>query len=369
MSTTTTPNMGLTVPGVGSEPGPNWAQEVNGDFSILDRHNHSTGQGVQITPNGININGDLPFNSNNATLLRTSRFVSQVAPITNASPDVGCIYVSGNELYYNDYTGGNQVKITTNGSVNAGSGSISGLPSGTASASFSAGTFTWQSATSTPATMDMGTIIVRETVASGKGVTIKTVNSLASNYNLVLPSGNAGEVNSFMLSDTSGNMSYAAVDGTTILNGSGTVSAGVMQTANYAANSVTRPKLVAVGQQISSSSGLFSTASATYVSVTNMNVTITTTGRPVVLAILPPGGGSSAFFTSDGAIKIAINNGSSNIAEWALQPAPTGTWILPGSLWFLDVPGASTITYTVKALLTSGTFCNVDNCKLAAYEL
>src|ERR1700676_1980538 len=68
-TTTLTPNMSLIVPTVGAngDPGPDYANNQNQDLSILDSHNHSPGSGVQVTPQGLNINSNLPFNNNSAT--------------------------------------------------------------------------------------------------------------------------------------------------------------------------------------------------------------------------------------------------------------------------------------------------------------
>lgn len=206
---TISPNMNLPVPIPGITPGPSWAADINASFIQIDSHNHSFGQGVQIQPNGININADLSFNSNNATALRTARFTAQGTPITSAPPDIGALYVSGNELYYNDVSGGNQVKITTNGSVNSGAGSITGLPSGTASASFSAGTFIWQSATNTAANMDARNYILRNSTANSKGLTLSPPPAMASNISETLPQIPGST--SFMVMDSSGNMSTPTV--------------------------------------------------------------------------------------------------------------------------------------------------------------
>lgn len=378
MSATTTPNMGLTAPGVGNEPGPAWAQEVNGDLSILDGHNHSQNQGVQIQPNGININADLPFNSNNATLLRTARFVSQGSPITNAAPDVGCLYVSGNELYYNDVSGGHQVQITTSGSVNSGAGSITGLPSGTASASFSGGTFVWQSATSTPATMDMGTIIVRDTTASGKGVTISAPSALANNYSLALPSGNAGFNGSMLTSDISGTLSYTVADDTTISWLAGILAVGTIQTSNIAANAVTRPKLAAVGQQTASIS-LLNFNSTTVADLTGLSISITTSGRPVVVFLQPQG---NSLTSVTGSVVVAWGAGSGSLVNFYLVRGATrisnagnvqtqsGSQILNGNYLFLDAPAAGTYTYKMQGIVgNAGDTITFQNYTFVAYEL
>lgn len=205
MSVLITPNMNMPAPIPAVTIGPEWAYDIASCLSVIDSHDHSPGKGVQITPAGLSINTDLPFNSNNATGLRTVRFSPLVSPLASASPDVGSLYVSGNELYYNDVSGGNQVKITTNGAVNAGAGSITGLPSGTASASFSAGTFVWQSATSTAANLDARSIVLRNSTPSSNGLTLNPPAAMAANYSLTLPSQPA--TTKFLQIDSSGNMS------------------------------------------------------------------------------------------------------------------------------------------------------------------
>jgi hypothetical protein len=136
MPSSITPNMNLVVPVVGSEPGPTWAFDLNADIGILDEHNHSAGQGVQINPDGLNINSDLPLNGNNLTLVNTVRFNNLLASLAGTTPNLGVIYEAVNELYYNDGVG-NVVQLTKAGSVNA---TTSGISSGTATASFVGGT-------------------------------------------------------------------------------------------------------------------------------------------------------------------------------------------------------------------------------------
>lgn len=72
--------------------------------------------------------------------------------------------------------------------------------------------------------------------------------------------------------------------------------AGSVTTASISAGAVTKNKLAALGQIVSSSSGSFSTSSvsSTYVDVTNLAVSITTTGRPVKLELLSDSSGSDS---------------------------------------------------------------------------
>lgn len=197
------PNMNLPVPVVSQEIGPDWASDINACMGQIDSHNHSSGEGVQITPDGIDINADLPFNGSNATTMGAVQFTAKIAALTSL---LRSLQVVSADLYYIDGAG-NLVRITQGGSVTGASGTITGLPSGTASASYSGGTFTWQSATNTPATMDMGPAIIRSTTASSKGVTLSSRAAMAADYNLFFPLV-APAANQLPISDGSGNLSW-----------------------------------------------------------------------------------------------------------------------------------------------------------------
>lgn len=85
--------------------------------------------------------------------------------------------------------------------------------------------------------------------------------------------------------------------------GAGTVTANelatnAVSTVKIQANAVTKDKLAALGQQLSSSSGSYSTASTSIVDVTNLTVTITSTGRPIKLEIVPDGSANSMWLSA-----------------------------------------------------------------------
>ena len=178
-----TPNMNLPNPVPGVDPGPDYANNLEAALNQIDQHNHSVGQGVLIQPNGLNINSDLPFGGNNATLLNSVRFISLLAPLPSVAPNIGCLYVSGNELYYNDYFGGHQIQITSNGTINATS---SGISSGTASAVFSAGTLVVKSSATSFANIDMQSAILAN---NGNLINQLTLQApvLSSSYAITLP--------------------------------------------------------------------------------------------------------------------------------------------------------------------------------------
>lgn len=215
-NTTISPNMLLPVPIPSVDPGPDWANNIVADMYAIDSHDHTSGKGVPITPDGLNISADLPMNEHNLTEVRSVNFEAQAAPLALAG-DLGCIYVSGADLYYNDEAG-NQVRITQGGSVTGSSGTITGLPSGTASASYSAGTFTFQSATSTPATMAVGPLVIGRVAASSKTVTLAPNAAQAANFNVTFPPALPAAANYTTL-DASGNISF---------NSSGTTGTGAV---------------------------------------------------------------------------------------------------------------------------------------------
>lgn len=211
---TISPNMNLTVPSVGVTTGPEYASQVNSALNVIDAHDHSSGNGVKVTPNGLNINSELPFSNNNIISLRSARFQSQGAPLALTS-DLNCLYVSGVDLYYNDGNG-NQVQITTGGGVAGAPGSIANLVS-PASASYVSGsqTFVWQSAANTSANMDFGSAIMREVSAGSNSVTISVPSPLPSSFSLVLPTPPAS-TQTFITLDASGNMEAPDYDATTL---------------------------------------------------------------------------------------------------------------------------------------------------------
>lgn len=372
------PNMGLPVPIVGVDPGPDWATNIVASLGILDQHDHTAGRGVPVTPNGLNINTDLTIGSNNLTNVKTVRFTAQLAPLPGLAPDLGAIYVAGRELYYNDEVG-NVVQITNAGSVNAGAGSITGLPSGTASASYSAGgqKFIWQSATSTAAGMDNGPVTIREQVPSANGITIQSPSSLAAPYSLTLFSALPGGT-SFVTVDTSGNLgdSIPTSQGINTSN----IANNAITTPLIADHNVTQAKLqlrptgttvAAGGIAVSASCGFFLTNTSS--AITNLSVTITTTGRPVVICFRDDGLGGVARFGSVGAGNVqsrwVLKSNGAQICNQAVTNGNGGTIYLPPNAFsFIDLPAAGTYTYEAFAINDLGASADAENIVLIAYE-
>lgn len=180
------PNMSLPVPGVSVTDGPQWATDLDNCLTLIDQHDHSPGYGVQITPSGLSINADLPIGGNNLTGVRSTRYDAQGSPIANAL-DIGCTYVAGVDLYFNDVDG-NQIRLTQSGGIAGTPGSIANLTS-PASAAYNSGskTFIWESDANTAANMDFAAAILRNDTASSKGLTLQPPSAMAADYAITLP--------------------------------------------------------------------------------------------------------------------------------------------------------------------------------------
>lgn len=112
--------MNLNLPTVSTTLGPEWASLLIAALNLIDSHDHSTDHGTKVTPSGMNINADLAFANFQASGLKTAKFSDQLAAL--ASSFVGCVYLVGGDLYFNNGSG-MAVQLTSGGSVNApGSG-------------------------------------------------------------------------------------------------------------------------------------------------------------------------------------------------------------------------------------------------------
>src|ERR1019366_2914921 len=135
---------------------------------------------------------------------------------------------------------------------------------------------------------------------------------------------------------------------------------GQVTTADIAANAVTQAKRAALGQQVSSSCGTFTTTSGSLTNVTNLSVTITTTGRPVQLALQAASGTTGLFggVQSAGseqtviAFTTALLRAGSAIATYRFDMELGQGYgrefdISPAAMNYIDVVGAGTYTYTI----------------------
>lgn len=362
-------NMGLVQPTIAVDSGLLWEQYANANTSILDNHNHSPGNGVQIQPSGLNINSDLTFANNSAINLKGLVLSNQSSLAT-----VNALYAISGNLYFND-GGSNIIQITSGGTVNATS---SGISSGTATASFVSSVLVVNSASNTPANIQGGSILLGNNTPASKFLTLSPPSAMAANYTLTLPILPAQT--NVMTIDLSGNMAsitYNAVGQAMTATGANAIAA----TRTRATGST-----VGIGGvAISSSCGNFNNSSLTFVDVTNLSVTITTSGRPVFIGLISDGTGSNSNvgLASTGGVNnatatFAILNGSTAISDYivtlSVQSAqvPFSNEVPSSSINTVDFPAAGTYTYKIQSKISNTgvtTNANTSNAKLVAYEL
>jgi len=363
------PNMSLPVPTPGQDPGPDYATNNSSSLNIIDGHNHSPGSGVQINPNGININSDLQMNGNNLTTIHALEFNNLSATLPGSSPYLNTAYAASGNLYFNDGSG-NVVQITKAGSVNATS---SGISSGTASAAFSAGVLVVDANTNTPANIQCASILLGNNVSGSNYLTLSPPSSLASNYSITLPltPGSTG----LLSLDNSGTMAVQSYQTAGDNVGQAMTSVG----ANPVANARTRTvgTSVAAGGIAISAAAAINITNGSYTSI-GVTATITTTGRPVMLMLMPDGSGTDAIFgasTSGGSpatYGVAFANNGTTISQCQFTTAGTSWLFPPGAVSFIDTtingtPG--TYAYTCLVKVVSGTQVTVNHVVIAAYEL
>jgi hypothetical protein len=373
-TTTISPNMLLPVPVVGVDSGPDYATQVNNSLNIIDSHNHSLNSGVQITPSGLNINSDLSIQGHNLTSANSLNFINLTSTPTLA---VGSLYELNNNLYW--YSGGSlTVQMTNGGSLNVTS---SGISSGTATASFVGGVLVVNEASNTPANIQAGSILFGNNISGSNFITLEPPSALASSYTLTLPAFNSSGNTQVMVLDTSGNMGSVSYD--TV--GQDMTSVG----ANAIASTRTRAvgsTVAAGGVAISASCGNY-TVQSSLTAVTNLSVTLTTTGRPVMLQLISDSSGNISTVTNGlqapaGAIlEIVFNNSSTGAISYqsfnnqlSNTSGPISALGLPvSSFTHIDTSisgSAGTYTYSVSASWSGAAASSlIKYAKLIAYEL
>jgi len=361
------PNMGLTIPVPTVTEGPQYAQEISNSFDLIDSHNHTSGQGSLIPLNALTISQNLNMNSYSVTNLKSVSLVNQItAPAEN-----GSVYMTGDNLYWKDGTGSYNVQITNGNSLAGAAGTITGLPTGTASAAYlsGSGTFRFQSSTNTGADVDCRTVTLRNNVALSFGMQVLPP-TLTANLQVTMP---LPPLATKLLSMTSAGALNANIDAdnTTIeiVTNNLQVKDDGITTAKILNGAVTNAKLGALGQQTSSSSGTFTTTSFIFSLITNQTVTITTTGRPVLI-MFQSGTlqvtGTSGLTTDRAEISI-VRGGSTQVGFGTFGVSDIR--IPATSIIAIDPIGAGTHTYTAEARTLSGITLNVISVNLIVFEL
>lgn len=341
-----TPNMNLPNPVPSVDPGPDYANNLSTSLNIVDQHNHSSGSGVQINPPGININSDFPFNDNNATLLRTTRYQSQASSLSPSSGiDINCLYVVQGNLYFNDGAGDTPIQITSGGAVNATVGTLTG---GTAQAAFVSNVLVVNSVQSsgTPGNIQAGSILIGNNSTSSNFTTLSAFASLSASYTITLPSAVPGTAGAFLTSDTSGNLSYINVDNSTLNISSDEikVKSGGITSTQIASGTITSGNIES-GTITGQSGG---NIAASTIDGTNLANDITLPGTYATIGyalnvsvVVGPGLATQALKVMRGFI---LSNGTIFSGfQFTVNHSGTGTYIITTGSQFTDEP-AVTVT-------------------------
>ena len=381
MATTfTTPLMNLTLPVVGpsGQPGPTYATNLNEALEAVDSHDHSSGKGSRITQDGMSFTDSLDLNSNAIINALSAQFDSQSAALTTAN----AIYVVDGDLYYNNASG-TQIQLTAAGTINVASlGTIGGdFSTSSATVTYTAATklFLFKQDGTKTADMAFGSIFLYENIASANYVKIKSAASLAANIDITLPA--ALPASTLPVTMTSAGVLATGQITTAQITDANVTTAKIadsnVTTAKIADGNVTPAKLAALGQQVSSSSSTFtSTTTATFTDITNLTVTITSTGRPIFIGLIADGSGNAANLAFSGSStsivgNLRLLNGATNVCNYNMSTTASASSIsIPSSSFsYVDVQSAGTYTYKVQFQIQGGTSFTCNFTKLIAYEL
>lgn len=212
-----TTNMGLNLPTPSTTPGPQWSVQVNEAFDVIDSHDHSTGNGVKVTPTGLNINADLPFDGNNATQLRSVRFSDQ-GTVQTLPTDLGCLQLVGGDLWWVNGNG-TGVQITSGAGLSFASlgtiGGDFGQPGVTASITYSDTTkiYSFLQDSGITAGIYGSKLLLADDTSGALSVTL-TADAATGAYTLVFPVS-APTDDSVLTFNAAGTGTFRAISGTT----------------------------------------------------------------------------------------------------------------------------------------------------------
>lgn len=375
MSIAYSPNMSLPVPGVGSEAGPDFADDINSCLTLIDGHDHSPGKGAQIGASALNMNANLSFNGYFITNAGGITFTAQ-----GSTPANQTAYVSGVDLFYVDGNG-NNIQITSSGGVAGTPGSITNLTSPAAVTWVSASsTFVFASTASLSANLDCGSLLLRNiTPNSTYALTLAPPAALAASYTVTLPALPAST--KLVTMDTSGTLAAGATaDNSTLQFAGGTTlsikSSGV-GTTQLADGAVTPVKIAASTPASSSIVTSYANGTSSYTLIASATISAVA-NRPIAISIVGTDAANSGIgnVNSSGVfagVSFRIQTSIGTVISYGRVTALAGSTniVPPSSLSTVYVP-ASTGSLTIQwhgTGITGGVTCQVTNAQMVLTQL
>lgn len=165
---------------------------------------------------------------------------------------------------------------------------------------------------------------------------------------------------------------------------------GYVDVAHNSTGSWQTPSKVNIGNVVygqrgivysSASSGVFTSSSATMVDVTNLSVTIISSGRPIRLELIATQGASTESFLGGSKNSTTVGGGEFQFARGTVSlgifqlsvtagSANLGITAPPGTATAIDNVSAGSHTYKFQARgANSGSVASVSNCSMLAFEM
>lgn len=250
MPMTPTTNMLLVKPTEGGDSG-SWDTELNTALDLVDAHDHSTGKGVKVKTNGLDINSDLTFTSAGTAYAAKDAKAIDFAPsaasgMTAYAGALFCNSDDSNNLYWRT-TSGTNVKLTNGAALNVAAfvGGIGGdygaIP---AECNFvdASKTYTFKStAAGNWSRLQAGALrIVEFGTTESTYVELACPSALAGTYTVTLPTAAPGSTSIVQMSST-----------------------GVLTASNTVANAATFSSLITASSGITASANQHVTVSGT----------------------------------------------------------------------------------------------------------
>lgn len=113
MGYTETPNMRLLIPGVGTEPGPLYATDINTSLNKIDAHDHGAAGGVAVNASTLSWTGEVNINSQTISNIGSLNLYNNLYSFSSSFKNY--LYVLNKNLYFNDGDG-NAIPLTASGS-------------------------------------------------------------------------------------------------------------------------------------------------------------------------------------------------------------------------------------------------------------